>query len=336
MHGKKVKGFIFYRTLETNDVMFCFSSLYWLSGFGTLIATTIRGATRIITTESFSPELLLRIVEKYKVTVVLSSPTYVALLLQNERLRQSSLSSIKRYWCGGSFVAKELCEELNKYLINGTIQVAYGMTEIAGILTLNNSKHNLRSVGKLGLNSKVKIIDDNGQQCGVNETGEICCMPLFPFLGYYGDEENTKQILDEEGWIHTGDAGYFDPDGFLYIVDRKKDILKYMNYQISPTEIESIILNCAGVSNVCVVGVPDLVRIDLPAAVIVRSNLGPKITSEEIQQIVKEKCSDFKQLRGGVYFVDTLPLTPSGKVLRRKVRDIAIGLYRSTNGWKLL
>lgn len=313
--------------MDSDDVMFCFSSLYWLSGFGTLISTTIRGTTRIITTESFSPELFLYIVQKYKVTVALSAPTYVALLLQSDRLCQSSLSSLKRYWCGGSFVAKELCEELNKYLINGSIQVAYGLTEIAGILSLNNSRKNLKSVGKLGFNSKVKLIDENGQQCGVNETGEICCMPLFPFLGYYGDEDNTKQILDEEGWIHTGDTGYFDNDGFLYIVDRKKDILKYMNYQISPSEIESIILNCDGVSNACVVGVPDLVKIDLPAAVIVRTSFGPKVTSDTIKSLVKEKCSDFKQLRGGVYFVDNLPLTPSGKVLRRKVREIAIELY---------
>ncbi len=89
---------LFSRGLLREDVMFCFSSLYWISGFGTLIATTITGATRIITTESFSPELFLYIVEKYKVTVALSAPTYVALLLQSDRLCQSSLSSLKRYW----------------------------------------------------------------------------------------------------------------------------------------------------------------------------------------------------------------------------------------------
>lgn len=312
--------------------MFCFSSLYWLSGFGTLMATTISGATRIITTESFSPELFLHIIETYKVTVALSAPTYVALLLQCDRVCQSSLSSLKRYFCGGSFVAKELCEELNKYLINGNIQVGYGLTEIAGLLTLNNSRKNLKSVGKLGSNSKVKLIDDNGQSCGVNETGEICCMPLYPFIGYYGDEDNTKQTLDADGWIHTGDIGFFDVEGYLHIVDRKKDILKYRNFQISPTEIENILLNCDGVLNACVVGIPDFVAIDLPAAVVVRKQLGKKVTSEEIQNIVKENCSDFKQLRGGVYFVDNLPLTPSGKILRRKVRDIAVELYNTTSG----
>lgn len=310
--------------------MFCFSSLYWLSGFGTLMATTINGATRIITTESFSPELFMYIVEKYKVTAALSAPTYIALLLQSDRLCQSSLSSLKRYFCGGSFVSKELCESMNKYLINGNIQVAYGMTELAGILSMNTTTNNLKSVGKLGNNSKVKLIDSNGQQCGINETGEICCMPLYPFLGYYGDEQNTKQILDDEGWIHSGDIGYFDDEGLLYIVDRKKDILKYMNYQISPSEIEDIILNCLGVSNVCVVGVPDLVKTDLPAALIVRKNIGPKVTAEEIKDLVKENCSDFKQLRGGVYFVEFLPMTPSGKVLRRKVRDLAIELFNNT------
>lgn len=327
-----IKRLLFCRTLDRDDVMLCFSSLYWLSGFGTLISTTIRGATRIITTESFSPELFLYIVEKYKVTVALSAPSYVAVLLQSDRLNQSSLSSIKKYLCGGSFVAKELCEELNKYLINGSIQVGYGMTEISGLLSLNDSRKHYKSVGKLAANSKVKLIDDNGIRVGVNETGEICCKPLYPFLGYYGSEESTTQILDAEGWIHTGDMGYFDDDGFLYIVDRKKDILKCMNYQISPSEIESIILSCDGVSNVCVVGVPDLIRTELPAAVIVRANVGSKVMSDVIEDLVKQNCSDFKQLRGGVYFVDSLPMTPSGKILRRKVRDLAIELYHQKAG----
>lgn len=274
----------------------------------------------------------MSIVNKYKVTTTLSAPSYVALLLQNDDLCQSSLSSIKRYWCGGSIVAKELTEELNKYLINGKVQVAYGLTEIAGLLSMNETGSNLKSVGKLFSNSKVKIVDENGGHCGPNEIGEICCMPFYPFLGYYGDEENTKQILVDDGWLHTGDNGYFDYDGFLYIVDRKKDILKYMNYQISPSELESVIMNCEGVSNVCAVGIPDPVAIDLPAAVVIRKNFGHRVTSDEIKNMVKKHCSDSKQLRGGVYFVDSLPLTPSGKVIRRKVRDIATKLYQLRNG----
>lgn len=267
--------------------------------------------------------------EKYKVTKTLSSPSYVALILQCEGLCQRSLSSIETYWCGGSFVASDLCEKMNKYLTNGFLQVAYGMTEIAGLLSSNVSKENVKSVGRLVYNSKVKLIDANGRNCGVNENGEICCMPMYHFTGYYGDEENTRQILDEDGWIHSGDIGYFDEDGFLYIVDRKKDIMKYMNYQISPSEIEDIILNVEGVTNVCVVGIPDPIKMELPAAVVVKKSVGPKITAEKIKDLIKDTCSDFKQLRGGVYFVDSLPMTPSGKVLRRKVKDFATELYKN-------
>ncbi|XP_037028941.1 4-coumarate--CoA ligase 1-like [Bradysia coprophila] len=331
-HAAILENMLKLTPLIQDDVMLCFSSLYWLSGFLTLMLATIIGARRIITTETFNPELFLHIVEKYKVTVTMTSPSYIALLLQSDRLCQSSLSSMKLFWCGGSYVAEELTREMNKYLINGRVQVAYGLTEIAGLFSANNTNRNLNSVGKLVFNIKVKLIDDNGQWCGVNETGEICCMTLYPFLGYFGDEENTKQILDDNGWIHTGDAGYFDADGYLYIVDRKKDILKYMNYQISPSELESIILTCDGVANVCVVGIPDLVKTDLPAAVVVRTHFGHRITSDEIKNAVQEKCSDFKQLRGGVYFVETLPMTPSGKILRRIVRGMAIELYNNTNG----
>lgn len=331
-HAAILENMLKMSPLIQDDVLLCFSSLYWLSGFLTLMLATIVGARRIITTETFNPELFLYIVEKYKVTVTMTSPSYVALLLQSDRLCQSSLSSMKLFWCGGSYVAEELTREMNKYLINGKVQVAYGLTEIAGMLSANNTSRNPNSVGKLVFNVKVKLIDDNGQCCGVNETGEICCKPLYPFLGYFGDDENTKQMLDDNGWLHTGDAGYFDADGYLYIVDRKKDILKYMNYQISPSELESIILTCDGVANVCIVGIPDLVKTDLPAAVVVRTHFGHRITSEEIKNVVQETCSDFKQLRGGVYFVETLPMTPSGKILRRIVRGMAIELYNNTNG----
>lgn len=261
----------------------------------------------------------------------MTSPSYVSLILQSDRLCQSSLSSLKVLWCGGSYVPEELSKGMNKYLLNGKMQVAYGLTETAGMISANNTGRKINSVGKLCFNSKVTLINDNGQRCGVNETGEICCKPFNPFLGYFGDEENTKQALDEYGWLHTGDIGFFDAGGYLYIVDRMKDILKYMGYQISPSEMESMILTCDGVSNVCIVGIPDPIKIDLPAAVIIRKRFGHQITCEEVDNFVREKFSDYKQLRGGIFFVDSLPMTPSGKVLRRKVRTIAIELHDNMN-----
>jgi 4-coumarate--CoA ligase len=125
--------------------------------------------------------------------------------------------------------------------------------------------------------------------------------------------------------MRTGDLGYFDKDGFLYCVDRKKEILKYCGIQISPTEIESVIMQVSGVVAAVVVGVPHKLFVDLPAALVVRSD--QNLTSEYIQKFVAGKFSDSKRLRGGVYFVDQLPLTHSGKVKRPEARQIAAELY---------
>lgn len=202
----------------------------------------------------------------------------------------------------------------------------YGITEIGGGVSVNLTGKKC-SVGVTVPNVDVKIISEEGVSLGIGQDGEICVKSIFSFIGYYGDENETKSILDTEGWLHTGDIGHFDNDGNLYLVDRKKDILKYKGYQISPTEIEGLIGQNSGVSVVSVVGIPDEIATDLPAAVIVRKN--SNVTEEEIFDLVAKNMSDFKKLRGGVYFVDSIPMTISGKIQKNKVKDIAIHLFKN-------
>lgn len=134
----------------------------------------------------------------------------------------------------------------------------------------------------------VQIVDDEGRRQGPNVDGELYVKTTFRFLGYWGDDMATAETVDKDGWLHTGDIGHFDENGFLYVVDRKKDILKYRNYQISPSELENLILRCDGVANVCVVGIPDDVSTDLPAAVVVKA-AGKDVSCEMIEGIVKGK-----------------------------------------------
>lgn len=187
--------------------------------------------------------------------------------------------------CAGAAVHEELCHRMKKYLPGGDIYVVYGMSEAAGIITVNYPDARPGSVGQLACGTSVKIIDDEGNHCAIGERGEICLKMRYDFLGYYGNEEETTKTLDSNGFIHSGDVGYFDEDGFLYLVDRKKDILKYKNNQISPSEIENIILKLDGIKNVCVVGIPDMECTDLPAAVIIRSE-NSRVTEKEIYDIV--------------------------------------------------
>lgn len=228
--------------------------------------------------------MMLRLIEKYKVTFTLTAPSHIASLLQSPHIGSTDLSTLRTYICIGSSLASELSEKLNKLLPTGVV-VSYGMSESCGMITANEARFG-KSVGNLGDGLQVRIVDDDGQRKGINEDGELLVKPPITFLGYWCNEAATADVQDKDGWLHTGDVGHFDENGFLYLVDRKKDILKYQTYQVSPSELENLILGCSGVANVCVVGIPDVVSNDLPAAVIVKA-AGKEVKSEEIMALIE-------------------------------------------------
>uniref|UniRef100_A0A7G3ARA9 Putative long chain fatty acid acyl-coa ligase n=1 Tax=Lutzomyia longipalpis TaxID=7200 RepID=A0A7G3ARA9_LUTLO len=319
--------------VEPNDSMFCFSSLYWLSGYTAMFMSFFLGIQRIITTKPFSPEWLIAVVNDYKVAVLMTAPAHAAQLVNSPALKKDSLEGLKTYMCGGSLVSKELSDKIRPYVCNGMFTVGYGMTEAGGISAqfLPSSK---ASVGNLAAGCVAKIIDEDGKQLGPGESGEICVKTRTQFLGYYNNPKATKETLDKEGWIHTGDLGYFDDDGLLFISGRKKEILKYNNFHVTPSEIEEILESHPGISQAAVVGIPDPVFTDLPAAVVVQRN-GTSVTEEELLKLVEKSVPDYKKLRGGVYFVDDFPMTPSGKIRKPKVKELAISLYNAKQAHKL-
>ncbi|XP_031628269.1 4-coumarate--CoA ligase-like 7 [Contarinia nasturtii] len=310
-----------------SDIMLCFSSLYWLSGLMVLLKGTICGATRIITTEPYSPELQLRLMEKYKVTYAMNAPHHLTLMMKNEQFTNTDLSTLKYQFVGGSKCPLHVKTEMNSYLPNGKVYSGYGMSEVSGVISCDfPGSIEKDCVGKLSNGYEVKIIDDQGEKCEPNVDGEICLKTNYKFLGYYANDKATEELFDDDGYMMTGDIGHFDDDGDLFIVDRKKDLLKFCNMQISPSQVESYIIESPEIKSVCVIGIPDDENGDLPAAVVVRAD-GSDVSGEDIYNMVAEHFSDHFKLRGGVYFVDSLPTTPSGKVLRRKVKESTIELY---------
>lgn len=281
--------FSVYRKILTGDVYLSFSSLYWLTGIWALIGGTLAGITRIITTQQFDPDLMLNLIERYGVTFTVTAPSHLARLLQSPLIESTNLSSIRKYCCGGSSVAAELLRKCDTIFPTG-IMVAYGLSEVAGMIAGNETRND-DSVGTLCDGMVVQIVDEDERRQGPHVDGEIYVKAKYIFLGYWGDDVATADVLDKDGWLRTGDIGHFDDDGYLYVVDRKKDILKYRNYQISPSELENLILRCNGVSDVCVVGIPDAVSTDLPAAVVVKAE-GKDVTIDEIKAIIQGKLSN--------------------------------------------
>lgn len=175
-------------------------------------------------------------------------------------------------------------------------------------------------------------MDEFGNHLGPNEEGEICIKVKYTFLGYMGNEEQTKVTL-LDGWIHTGDVGYFDDDHFLFINGRSKEIIKYRNYQISPLDIEEFLSQRFGLLRTCAVGIPDHKHgNDLLAVTIQKGTDEIKVTDTDLIKTFAQELADHKRIRGGVYFLDQFPLTPSGKVKRNEVKQIVSQLYKEKLG----
>lgn len=240
----------------------------------------------------------------------------MTLLLRHKGLNSDDLQSVEEWIVGGSYVAKGICEEMNGNLKNGRVHTAYGSSEVGGLIARTAEEYD--SVGKLARGISVKIVDDEGRQLGPNERGEVCIRCIVPMRGYYRNEKATKESFIDSWW-YSGDVGIVDDKGYLRVVDRKKDVIKFMGHSVDPSEIERLILTLPGVVLVGVIGIPDPVYVDLPAAVIQKTK-DSTLSEEVVTELVESSLSNHKWLRGGVHFIDKMPLSHSGKVLKRQLR----------------
>lgn len=303
--------------LKYGGVYFSFSTLDWLTGTIALTTCLLHGVTRVITTQLFSPDLMVEIIKKHEVNGILSSPSHLAFVAQYEGIREGDLDSMREWMVGGSLVSSTFCEELNRHMRNGRVQIVYGTSEVGGLVSRTTSRK-YDSAGKLGQGIMLKIVDEEGCALGVNERGEVCLRCIVPMMGYYKDEAATQSSFSDSWW-QSGDIGFVDESGFLHLVDRKKDIIKYMGHQVDPSEIECLIQTLPGVALVAVIGIHDPIQVDLPAAIILKTK-GSTVNEDTVTQLVERNLSQHKWLRGGVHFVDTMPLTSSGKILKRQLK----------------
>ena len=177
------------------------------------------------------------------------------------------------------------------------------------------------SVGEPDRGVYVKVIDEAGKSLGVNKPGEICFKADRIMKGYINDPKATSETIDKDGWLHSGDIGYYDEDKQFYIVDRLKELIKYKAFQVAPAEVEALLLSNPKVKDCGVIGVPDEESGELPMAFVVKQP-GTTLTEQDVTKFVAENASKPKWLHGGVKFIDEIPKNPSGKILRRELREL--------------
>lgn len=222
-------------SITSSDITFNFSSLFWVSGLANLLIATVKGACRVITTKPYSSDMLFDVIQKNKLTQICLPNACIPDVVTNKRIDEVDLASLRTVIIGGSSVYDHVKHVLRQKLErNGTKVVeVYGFVEIGSLLT--NTLYGMKngSCGIVTTQNLVKIINQKGKSLGPGEVGEICGKNYCNFLGYYNNEELTKQTVDSNGWIRSGDLGFFDDDGYLFIKGRIKELIKCKGATVS-------------------------------------------------------------------------------------------------------
>ncbi|KAI8046446.1 uncharacterized protein LOC128252834 [Drosophila gunungcola] len=295
----------------------------WFHAFGclTLITTACRGA-RLVYLPKFEENLFLAAIEKYRVMMAFMVPPLMVFLAKHPIVDKYDLSSLMVLLCGAAPLSRETEDQIKERIGVPFIRQGYGLSESTlSVLVQNDEFCKPGSVGVLKVGIYAKVIDpDTGKLLGAKERGELCFKGDGIMKGYIGDTNSTQTAI-KDGWLHTGDIGYYDEEFEFFIVDRIKELIKYKGYQVPPAEIEALLLTNEKIKDAAVIGKPDEEAGELPLAFVVKQ-ANVQLTENEVIQFVNDNASPAKRLRGGVIFVDEIPKNPSGKILRRILRDM--------------
>ena len=277
------------------------------------------GATSVILPGP-DPAALLAAVERERASKLFCPPTVWISLLRHPDFDTRDLSSLRKGYYGASAMPVEVLKELMRRLPDVQFWNLYGQTEMSPLATLLHPDEQLPRAGSAGrpsLNVETRVVDEDGQDVPVGEVGEIVHRSPHAMLGYYADEEKTAAAF-AGGWFHSGDLGVLDADGYLTVVDRKKDMIKTGGENVASREVEEAIYLLDGVAEVAVFGVSHPRWIEAVTAVVV-PKAGTTLTREQIDAHAREVLAGYKRPKY-VVLADSLPKNPSGKILKKDLR----------------
>jgi long-chain acyl-CoA synthetase len=300
----------------------------WFHAMGTIGGLNILVLSGFSTTlhDRFDPVAYLADAEKFQITYMGGAPALFAGLLACPDIHTRDLTPVIGIGSGAAPMPQEMTNALQRIMPNAVIVEGYGLTEVTMGATVSPSfVSGLRKVGTVGVpvfDTEIKVIPaEGGDPLPAGEPGEVCIRGPQVMLGYHNRPDETAATL-VDGWLHTGDIGIIDEDGYLAIVDRKKDMLIYKGYNVYPRELEELLIAHPGVAMAAVVGRKDIEVGELPVAFVVPAK--PDTTAEQVLADINEQVVPYKRLRE-VILTDQIPISAAGKILKRELRDRLTG-----------
>ncbi|MFJ8310889.1 MULTISPECIES: 4-coumarate--CoA ligase family protein [unclassified Streptomyces] len=311
---------------------------FHIYGMTALMNAPLRGGATVVVLPRFDLDQFLGAIEKHRITGLYVAPPIVLALAKHPAVAQYDLSSLEYVVSAAAPLDSRLAAACSGRLKLPPVRQAYGMTELSpgthavplavpdpspsSQLRSSRGDPNPGAVGKLLPSTEMRILrlDDPARDAEPGEAGEVAIRGPQVMKGYLGRPDATAALIDADGWVHTGDVGRVDEDGWLYVVDRVKELIKYKGFQVAPADLEALLLTHPAIADAAVIGVYDADGNEVPKAFVVRRPGAPDLGADEVMAYVAERVAPYKKLRR-VEFIEGVPRAASGKILRRELRQ---------------
>jgi len=295
------------------------SHIYAMTG---IMNASLAHRVPMVTMPRFTLDSFLAAIEQHRITHAFVVPPIATALLAEPNLGRYDLSSLELVMCAAASLSTGVAEQLQDALGAVVVQ-AYGLSEASpcthGIPPSRPDIHR-GSIGLLMPNVEARLVDPTGTDAATGHPGELWCRGPNVMAGYLDNPQATADVLDEDGWLHTGDLASADEHGTFTIVGRLKELIKYNGYQVAPTELETVLLQHPAIADAAVIGVPDDTGNELPKAFVVTSE-AYRLTPDDVITFSASRLAPFKKIRL-VQFVDAIPRSATGKILRGQLRSL--------------
>ena len=307
-------------TVAEDERIIAILPFFHIYGLSVLMNLPLRLGATVVVLPKFDLQQFLTTLDEQKITRAFVAPPVVLALAKHPAVDSVDLSALKYVTSAAAPLDGELAEACAKRLGLPAILQAYGMTELSpGTHAVPQDDENPPpgAVGKLFPSTEMRLVGADGNDVGDEETGEIWIRGPQVMKGYLGRQAETDATIDPDGWLHTGDIGRVDERGYLYVVDRVKELIKYHGYQVPPAELEAVLLTDDRIADAAVIGV-DVEGNEVPKAFVVPMP-GVELTAADVMEYVAERVAPYKKVRQ-VEFIEAVPKAASGKILRRELR----------------